>query len=89
MCVCVFYYLFRGGPPRHNKVEIGTKIVILLNKHCAVAMNATMRFDVHRSWGYLDNKTGIASGMYGQIHRKEADFSGIFINQVVSASNYR
>lgn len=45
-------------------------------KHFAMAMNATMRFDVHRSWGYFDKKTGIASGMFGQIQRKEADTSG-------------
>lgn len=60
----------------HNKVEIGPKINKLLVTHWTRALNATLRFDVHRSWGYIDRKTGIANGMFGAIQRKEADISG-------------
>lgn len=35
-----------------------------------------MTGDVHRTWGYKDKKTGITSGMAGQLERKEADIGG-------------
>lgn len=39
-------------------------------------MNATIRVDIHRTWGYKDPKTGQFSGMSGQLQRKEADIGG-------------
>lgn len=67
----------------HNKVEIGPKINKLLVTYQTRALNATLRYDVQRSWGYFDEKTGIANGMFGQIQRKEADISGIRIIKVI------
>lgn len=35
-----------------------------------------MEGEVHRTWGYMDKKTGRISGMSGQLQRKEADIGG-------------
>lgn len=74
--ICFFRYISCSS---HNKVEIGPKINKLLVTYQTRALNATLRYDVQRSWGYFDEKTGIANGMFGQIQRKEADISGIEI----------
>lgn len=44
-----------------------------------------MTGDVHRTWGYKNKKTGITSGMAGQLERKEADIGGS--NKVTLALN--
>lgn len=53
-----------------------SKVGLEITKHWISALNATMRLDVHSTWGYIDKKTGIANGMFGQLHRKEADITG-------------
>lgn len=35
-----------------------------------------MRMDVHPTWGYKDKKTGMITGMSGQLQRKEGDIGG-------------
>lgn len=36
-----------------------------------------MRMDVHPTWGYKNKKTGMITGMSGQLQRKEGDIGGI------------
>lgn len=50
---------------------------MLITKHWVESVNATMTGDVHRTWGYKNKKTGITSGMAGQLERKEADIGGL------------
>lgn len=49
----------------------------MITRHWVESVNATMINDVHRTWGYKDPKTGLFSGMSGQLQRKEADIGGL------------
>ncbi|XP_031617482.1 glutamate receptor 3-like [Contarinia nasturtii] len=64
---------------QHNTVDTVSKLSLLITKHWIESVNATMRFDVHRTWGYKDPKSGIFSGMSGQLQKKEADIGGTII----------
>lgn len=48
------------------------------------AINATANFSIENTWGYLDPKTGIVSGMFGKLIRKEADIGGTGLYMIPS-----
>lgn len=64
--------------PRHSHVDSASKVAYAITNHWMWALNATMRMDVHSTWGYIDKKTGNANGMFGQLKRKEADIGGSY-----------
>lgn len=41
------------------------------------AINATRSFQIARTWGYKDPKTGEWTGMTGDLVRKDVDIGGI------------
>lgn len=71
---CQFLYLLHQ---RHRQEDMSSKIGFEITKTWVDSLNATMRVDVHKTWGYYDNKTGQITGMVGQLQRKEADISGM------------
>lgn len=60
----------------HNKVDTISKLSLLITKHWVDSVNATLKVDVHRTWGYKDPKTGYFNGMTGQLQRRDADIGG-------------
>lgn len=54
----------------------------MISKYWIESVNATMKLDVERTWGYLDPKTGLLTGMAGRLQRKEVDIGGKNINTI-------
>lgn len=40
------------------------------------ALNATVKYSVVNTWGYVDPKTNAYTGMAGQLQRREAEIGG-------------
>ncbi|XP_031617481.1 ionotropic receptor 75a-like [Contarinia nasturtii] len=72
----------------HNKVDSTSKLSYQLTKYWVESINATIEGDVHRTWGYRDKKTGVISGMVGQLERKEADIGGTIIFMTIERLEY-
>lgn len=60
----------------HTHIDTIAKVSLLISRHWVESVNATMQIDIHRTYGYLDPKTGQFSGMSSQLQRKEADIGG-------------
>lgn len=57
---------------RDKHIDTITKVCFILTNHLISYLNASVRYSIVSSWGYLDSN-GSWSGMIGQLVRNEAD----------------
>lgn len=56
-------------------IDTITKVCFILTNHLISYLNASVKYSIVPSWGYLD-ANGEWSGMIGQLVRNEADLGG-------------
>lgn len=61
---------------RETETDAISKVSYIIANRLIDAMNGTVEFNVERTWGYKDPKTGAYSGMTGQLQRQEVDLGG-------------